>query len=790
MQSKFSIFPDDAQDSLEFDKIIELLQASCLSDLGKKALAETRFSYHVDEVNFILRQVSEMKDGLVNGLKFPAQNYHDLSLELKAISIINNLIEGKQFRKIMNSALTVEAIQEFFKKHPDQFSTLRKNIELISIDKNIPKAIDKVIDEEGNVRSDASPTLVKIRKEINSKSRAIQLVFGRILKNLKNESKLAETQESIRNGRRVLALHAESKRSVNGIIHDESDSGKTSYIEPQETVLLNNDLFELEREENREVFRILQTLSANISTSLTTLNNYQEILASYDLIRSKALLAMKMDAVMPILGNAGEIYYKDAYHPLLLLKNIGMKKETVPFELEIDKKQSILLISGPNAGGKSVCLKAVGLMQMMLQFGLLLPCDENSKVLLFEQIFADLGDKQSIEDELSTYSSHLFLMKNFLKRANGKTLFLIDEFGTGTDPRLGAAMAEALILRLASTTAYGVITTHYSNLKKVAEQDNRFLNAAMVFNEENLSPTYQLKTGKPGSSYTFAIAEKSGLDKDLIEEAKTYVDYSDLKFEELISKVEKERKLLEEENRNIKKENNKLKEATQRFETLNEQIHGRQQELRQQIITLEQQKNEAVEQRVNQILNEINNAKSKEVAAQKAKDFASHRKEVLAQKEGSIEASSKVSSKKLDVGDIVLIGESESEGEIIEMRGNQAIVAVRGLRTSISLKKLQKIIKQEKKVKTSKRRIANYEVESVFDIRGLMQEEAGPMIEQYFDQALYNSIDEIKIIHGKGSGALRRQLQQLIKEYKSSIASWQYEEEKKGGNGATIIRFK
>ncbi len=790
MQSRFSIYPEDANDSLEFDKICDLLDQQCLGALGRKALASNHFSYQKDELNFVLRQVLEMKFGLENNLKFPAQNYHDLSIELKSLSIINNVIEGKQFRKILDSATTVENIALFFKKYPDQFKTLRKNIELIPIDPSIPNSIDKVIDEEGKVRSDASPALVKIRKEINSKSKAIHIVFGRILNNLKNESKLAETQESIRNGRRVLALQAESKRSISGIIHDESDSGKTSYIEPQETVLLNNELFELEREEKREVYRILKTLSASISAAIPLLNNYQELLASYDLIRSKAIVARLMNGNMPIIGDDGNVQYFNAYHPLLLIKNKSLRKETVPFDVALNKNKGILLISGPNAGGKSVALKAMGLMQLMLQFGLLIPCDENSKVILFEQIFADLGDKQSIEDELSTYSSHLLLMKIFLKRANSKTLFLIDEFGTGTDPRLGAAMAEALFIHLADTGAYGVLTTHYSNLKKVAEQDERFLNAAMVFNEDNLSPTYQLMTGKPGSSYTFDIAEKIGLNKALIEEAKTYVDYTDLKFEELISKVEKQRKSLEEENRNIKNENKKLKEATLKFEKLNTQIQERQGELRTQIINLEKQKNEAIEQGVNQVLNKINKAKSKETAALNAKDFAKLRKEVLAKKEGAIQPSQIISSRKLGVGDIVLIGESESEGEIIELRGNLAIVAVRGLKTSISLKKLQKIIKQDVLPKTNKRRITNHEVESVFDIRGLMQEEAKPIIEQYFDQALFNNIDEIKIIHGKGSGALRKQLQQLIREYKSNISSWQYEEEKKGGNGATIIRFK
>lgn len=790
MNKNVNLFPSESIETLEFDKILNLLSANCLGSLGIQALENNQFSTNIEELNFNLKQAAEMKDLLENGLKFPAQNYHDLQDEIKALSIVNNIIDGKQFRKILQTAQTIEDIALFFKKQKDQFFTLRKNIELISIDKNIVVEIEKIIDETGNIRSDASPTLVKIRKEINSKSNAIHRVFAKILTNLKGENKLAETQESVRNGRRVLALQAESKRSINGIIHDESDSGKTSYIEPQETVILNNDLFELERDEKREIHKILLNLSAIIATKIPTIKYYQEVLASYDFIRAKALLALKINAVMPVLDDKGLIDYKEAFHPLLLLKNQSVKKETIPFDVRLDKTTSILLISGPNAGGKSVTLKTMGLFQLMLQFGLLLPCDENSKVCLFQNIFTDLGDKQSIEDELSTYSSHLHLMKNFLANANVKTLFLIDEFGTGTDPRFGAAMAEALMLNLANTNAYGVITTHYSNLKKVAETDNRFLNAAMIFNEHNLSPTYQLQTGMPGSSFTFAIAEKSGLAKDLIEQAKSLVDYSDLKFEELIEKVENERKHLESENRKIRKENQKLKDVTRKFENLNAQIQERQNDLRQQLVSVEKEKNKVIEERVNAILNDINKAKSKEIAAQKAKDFASMRNQVLTQKESAIPSIKRVNSENLKVGDHVIMGESENEGEIIEIRGKNAIIAFKGIKTSIALKKLQKVEIEKTKQKYQPKRISNNLVEDVFDIRGLMQSDARQQIEQYFDQALYNSLDSIKIIHGKGSGALRRQLQQLIKEYRNNILEWKYEEEKKGGDGATIISFK
>lgn len=790
MKKGLQFYPEDSLHSLEFDKILNHLHNACLSTLGQQKLENQTFSFHLDTLQFSLKEVSEMKSALENGQKFPAQNYYDLSEELQALSIINNIIDGKQFRKILLCSETIIDIDLFFKKHKDEFFSLRNFVQEIQIDSSIPKIIDKIIDESGNIRSDASPSLVKIRKEINAKANAIHIVFGRILQNLKGENKLAETHESIRNGRRVLALQAESKRSIQGIIHDESDSGKTSFIEPQETVLLNNQLFELEREERREIHKILLDLSAQIHLKLSTLHLYQKVLAHYDLVRSKALLAIKMDANMPILVNNGLLDYKNAYHPLLYLKNKNSNKATVPFNLVLNKQKSILLISGPNAGGKSVTLKTVGLFQLMLQFGLLLPCEENSKVSLFKKVFTDLVDKQSIEDELSTYSSHLLSMKHFLDYSDENTLFLIDEFGTGTDPRFGAAMAEALLLNLGKTKAYGVITTHYSNLKKVAEHEERFLNGAMVFNEENLSPSYQLQTGKPGSSYTFAIAEKSGLSNELINQAKSLVDYSDLKFEELIGKVEKERKQWVAENIQIKKENQKLKELIQKFDYQNIETQKRQVELRQQMLQVEKQKNEVIETKVKEILNDINNSKSKEVSAQKVKELTNLRKDVLHNKEKSFPVFEARKAEKILIGDTVQIDNSDNEGEVLEIRGQQALVALNGLKTSIQLTKLRKIQVSKSVQKTYRKYKAPETIENTFDIRGLMQTEARALIEQYFDQALLNNLPIIKIIHGKGSGALRKQLQQLIKEYKSSISEWKYEEEKQGGNGATLISFK
>lgn len=792
MSLSFSYFPKDTFETLEFDKIIQKINNYCLSPLGIIELEKNQFLLNIEELNFKLRQVFEMKSILQNGQKFPQQNYFDLSEEIKALQITNNIIEGKQFRKILSCVETVGDIEKFFLKHKEEHFTLRSIISLVKTDNSIISEIDKIIDEDGDIRSNASKELQQIRQNIISKSKSIQKVFGSILSKLKEKNQLAETEESIRNGRRVLSIQAENKRTINGIIHDESDSGKISYIEPQETVLLNNELFELERAETREIYKILKNLSNTIAQKTPTLKIYQKILGNYDFIRAKAIFAIHLNAQMPLLNNKGIINLKEAYHPLLFLKNKANGKETVPFSVFLNNEKHILLISGPNAGGKSVTLKTIALVQLMLQFGLLVPCNELSNICLFDSILADLGDKQSIENELSTYSSRLQQMKYFLSNANTKTLYFIDEFGTGTDPKFGAAMAEAIMLNLASTKAYGVITTHYSNLKKVAEQDARFLNAAMVFNESNLSPTFMLKTGKPGSSFTFAIAEKTGLSKNLIKQAKSLVDNSDLKFEELINKVEKERKKLENENNNIKNENKKLRNVVSKFEQLNTELIEKQNLLRVQIQNVEKEKTKAIEQKINEVLNEINKAKSKEIAAQKAKELVEEKSKILNKKQQKLPTFNKVESSNFMVGDKVILGENENEGEIIEIRGNKAIVDFNGLKTTISLIELQKIISEENHIKHSN--YTNYslrkDVETEFDIRGLLQHDAMLQIENYFDQALLNNIKKLKIIHGKGSGILRKQLQNTIKEYRNNISEWHFEDEKKGGNGATIITFK
>ncbi len=787
------LFPSDTLEKLEFDKINTILLKNCLSELGRNEIEKSVFETDLLVLQKKMRKVFEMKMAFENGIHFPAQNYISLEKELKYIEIENYTLEGKSFRKILNFLMTIEEIFFFFEKHPEEYKTLKEVLNPIALDKSIAIEIDKIIDEEGGVRSDASAELVSIRRRMNGKHKELTQVFNKVIAKLKSKGILAESEESVRNNRRVLSVHSANKRSIDGMILDESESGKTTYIEPQQTLLLNNELFELESQERREIIKILKVLTAKVAQNKYVIQDYSKVLAKFDAIRSKALLAVSLEANMPILVQENVLEIKEAYHPILFLHNKNLSKKSIPLDIKITKKHHLVLISGPNAGGKSIALKTVGLLQLMLQFGLMIPCAENSKFRIFHNLYTDLGDNQSIEDELSTYSSRLNRMKYFMKNSNSKTLYLIDEFGTGTDPRFGAAMSEAILNKLIQTKAFGVITTHYSNLKKIGEAHPNIENAAMLFDEKNFKPKYILKLGKPGSSYTFAIAEKIGLDSNLITEAKSLVDYSDLKFDELLMQVESERKRFENSNTTIKKEHTKLKKLMLKFDKLNEDLEFQRTILLEKQVSLEQEKTEQIEKQARQFLNKINKAKSKEKVAKKIQKSSAERKQVLISKKTKL---LKITDRiiiqdNIKVGDIVSLKDSEKEGEVVEIRKNKALVNINGMKFTLSLKDLVKIKKEKNEQVASYTKVVKIkEVENVFDLRGLMKMDAILQVEQYFDQALLNNLESIKLIHGKGSGTLRNVVKALVREYKSNIREWKYEEDHKGGDGATIITFK
>jgi DNA mismatch repair protein MutS2 len=462
--------------------------------------------------------------------------------------------------------------------HNKLFPQLQALADKVHYYKEVAEIVNAVVDEQGNVRDNASKDLMNIRMDLSKQRNQLRKLFETILRKLNKQGYLADISEGFLNGRRTVAITAEHKRIVKGIFHGESDTQKTVFIEPEETIEINNEIFSLERAESREIHRILSQTTASLSGFQPQLLSYYHLCGLYDFIRAKALLAADMNAFMPRLSAHPSLDLIKAYHPILLLNNKRTNKAIVPTNIKLNREERILIISGPNAGGKTVTMKTVGLLQLMLQSGLLVPVDPRSEMGIFKQIMIHIGDTQSIEHELSTYSAHLRDMKYFMDFANGKTLFFIDELGSGSDPNLGGAFAEAIVEELAHKHALGIVTTHYLNLKVMAGKVHGIMNGAMAFDEEKLEPLYQLTIGKPGSSYTFAIAQRSGLDAKIIQRAKQLTERGHFKLDKMLLQTEQQVIQLSDKEKALNKllkDNEKLKKE---FEHLNDKERVKQQQ--------------------------------------------------------------------------------------------------------------------------------------------------------------------------------------------------------------------
>ncbi|MBC8033750.1 MAG: DNA mismatch repair protein MutS, partial [Chitinophagaceae bacterium] len=511
------LFPASAAVQLEFDKIKNLLAEHCRTEHAIRKAEELRIHTLPAFVETELRQSHEYKQLLVNSIYFPNEQVLNIARDLKLLGIPGAVLAGEQFIQIRKLAETIQSIFRWFDQERRMaYGALAKVIEDTYYEKAILELINEVVDEHGQVVDGASEDLRSIRMSLYKKRNELRRMFDRIVQRLNKQGYLADIEEGFLNGRRVVAVFAEQKRIVKGILHGESDTQRTSFIEPEETIELNNQIFSLENQERREVQRILKELTTRLFVYASLLTAYHVIIGEYDFMRAKARLSLDMNGEYPVVTDKAHIHLVNAYHPLLYLYNKKSGKPIIPISITLDDKNRILVISGPNAGGKTVTLKTVGLLQLMVQSGLLVPVHPSSQLGIFKQLMIHIGDTQSLEFELSTYSSHLKNMKHFMEVANGKTMFFIDELGSGSDPNLGGSFAEVIMEELARKHSFGIVTTHYLNLKVMANKVPGIINGAMAFDEKNLLPMYKLIVGKPGSSYTFSIAERIGLDKNLI----------------------------------------------------------------------------------------------------------------------------------------------------------------------------------------------------------------------------------------------------------------------------------
>ncbi len=789
--------PKDVFRKLEFDKILDLLEKEALTPMAAEALHAVTPLIVFETIDQSLRETREFKLLLEKNDRFPLERFPDIQPDLKMLDIDGFTLQAEAFQGILKVLVMMRDVFKFFaggaKKeiYPKLYDMTRG----LSNDEGLMKSITAVFNEKGDIRPDASPELMSIRRDIQQKIRELDVRFRQIIQECRAKGWLSDSPESFRNGRRVLSVPAEHKRKIRGIIHDESDTGRTAFIEPEAVIEINNDLFDLEHDERREIFRILRDLSNTFRPYSPLLRSYSDVLIRFDVVRAKAALALTMRAGMPILKEKPVIFVRKGYHPLLYLKNKATGRKTIPFEVRLNAENHILVLSGPNAGGKSVAMKSIGLLQMMVQSGLLIPVHELSEFGIFTQIFADIGDQQSLDDDLSTYSSRLQNARVFIQKATPDTLILIDEMGSGTDPKPGGAIAEAILRQLHRKGVYAVVTTHYSNLKVFAFRNPGILNGNMHFDKDTLSPTYELKIGRPGSSYAFEIAEKSGLSRDLIGYARNRTG-SETAVDDILIELQREKQELEEKLAGVKEKEQSLERLIKNYDGLHQELDVKRKRLKleqkEHELRLSANTNREVDKIIRDLKGERNLEKVQEVAAklriertEKVRQVDEVNEELI---KSELKSAPSAITRPIVVGDFVRLRAGGQTGQVEEIKGQKATISMGGLRVTTHLRDLlpaaEPLVQPSSANASDIQRVASFDAK--VDIRGMAKDEALQVLERFIDNALLTSANTIQILHGKGTGVLRNVVKQKLREYGGNIGR-SYHPEDGGGDGVTMV---
>jgi len=793
-----NLYPKEIYDKLEFDKILEKLEGYCQSPLGREYVENIRFMTERDEIEKQLRQTHEFLLLLNTSVQpFPSENYLELKQEIHLLGIQNSVLNEQQIFKVFQVLETTSSILYFFRQKDGENQELYPELAALTndldVEKDLLNAIKYVIDENGKIKSSASSDLARIRNNMGRKYQELDSRFRSAINEFKRYGYLEDNIESIRNGRRVLAVKSSHKRKIKGMIVDESSTGRITYIEPEATLQANNELFELQQEEKREIYRILQRLTTQLVPYIEPLKAYQSLLGKLDFIRAKAKLGHSMNGIMPMISGERITELFNAYHPYLFLLNKQQKKKTVPLSIRLSIADRILVISGPNAGGKSVALKTMGLLQVMLQTGMLLPVDEGSMMSIFKRIFVDIGDEQSLENDLSTYSSRLHNMRYFTEHADGKTMVLIDEFGSGTDPKFGGAIAEAILEDLNKKHVYGVITTHYSNIKIFATQNRGLINGSMAFDKKNMRPLYRLEVGQPGSSFAFEIADNCGLSEKVLEAARQKVGEKYLEFDEILSSLQAEKAELSARLESVVVREKAAEAAVSAYEAKRKDITKKRQsillEAEQEALNLVNDTNK----KYNKILLDLSKQKGEKKVVKKIqeeieKDRTKSRTKIEKMKDVVL---AKKSKGILEEGASVQLRTGGKVGTVVELRNNRALVAFGELKTTVKTKELVVVEKQEKKERAMVHfdtLTAAVEFSSNIDVRGMRREEALSEVERLLDKGIMASAARLTIIHGRGDGILRRSIRQYLRKSKF-VVSVGDEEPQYGGDGISIVEL-
>jgi DNA mismatch repair protein MutS2 len=793
------LYPKNLEEKISFNKVKELLKKECSSSLGIGFVENLSFTSDLNLLNRLLNQTQEFKKILESGDSFPASNYTNIYPYLDKAKIEGTFLYEEEFHEVKLALATLAGCIDFFRKNEETYPVLAQLLGLVNLDQTLFKAIERIIDEKGKIRNNASKELSLIRAQIIYEENRLRKVLDRIFKDAKSKGMTPDDASiTIRGGRMVIPVLAENKRKIKGFIHDESATGQTVFLEPAEVLDINNELRDLEYMERREIQKILTSLTNLLRPYIPELRRASHFLGMVDFIRAKAKFAIKTNAALPFIQKNREMNWVNARHPILEVALKEQGKSIVPLQIKLDHNRRLLIISGPNAGGKSVTLKTVALLQYMLQCGLLIPMEEQSNCTVFENYFIDIGDEQSIENDLSTYSSHLMSMKYFTQFANKKTMVFIDEFGTGTEPQFGAAIAEAILLNLNQSGTYGVITTHYGNLKEVASKNQGLVNGAMRYDVDKLEPLYQLEIGKPGSSFALEIASKIGLNKEIIQYAKENIGEERVKYDRLLHKLENEKlkyeQVLVENQRKERLLDQRLKEYTQLKETLET---NKKQYIQQAKIEAKSLLDE-VNKKIEASIRTIKETKADKEKTKKIRTEIEQLKEKVKPEKTLIpEIQIKVIDGEIQVGDSVRLKDNGAIGEVLSLRGKEAEIIMGELKSNIKLNRLEKISKAEvkKEAKAIAKRIGYdssakmMEFSHNLDLRGKRGEEIMALIQNFVDEGYMLGVRELRVIHGKGNGILKDLTRNFLRN-SSVVQKVEDDHADRGGAGVTVVTLK
>ncbi len=796
------IYPNNFEQKIGFSSIRQMLASHCISQMGLERAESVSFTTNINLITKSLEQTEEFITLLQQGIPFPMRDFHDLREAFHRIQIDGTCLSIEDLFALKPSLNVLEAILRFGRSDSsEETPRLRALIENIFIDRQVFTEVNRLVDDKGEIPDNASPELMEIRQGIRRKQGGIERRIRQIMSDAKTAGWVDQKSEiTIRDGRLVIPVKASDKRALRGFIHDESATGQTVYIEPAEIFDTSNEIKELEYAEKREIHKILLGFTRLIRPYLSELRKAWSLMGELDFIRAKALLAQTIKGIKPQIHDGAFFNWIQARHPILEQKLKTQGKDIVPLDLKLDGKDRILVISGPNAGGKSVCLKTTGLIQYMLQCGLMVPMRIDSECGLFESLFIDIGDEQSLENDLSTYSSHLHNMKTLLENATSNSLFLIDEFGTGTEPQLGGAIAEAILLELNKKEVFGIVTTHYANLKLLADNHEGIINGAMLFDTKFMQPMYIMMTGKPGSSFAFEIAKKIGFPKYILENATTITGDQHLKFEQQLQQLEVDKKAIRKKEQDLKIADQLLTEVVTKYKNLLAELESKKKQYIRDAAKEAKELIESANSKIERTIKEIKEAQAeKEKTKELRKELQETKEEIIKKGEAAAEPKKPkpVDDGTLKVGDTVCIDDMQVVGEIVAISDTDATVLFNSIRLRTSPEKLRKVSRAEGR-KTMRKWQANIaddlnekaeHFDLTLDVRGKRAEEALEIVDKYIDEAKLLSIKEVSILHGKGNGILRK----LIREKLSHI----HEIERycdasleTGGAGITRVYFR